>query len=86
MSILSASNVRRFGLGRPTPLAVVHGVLRVWSQIRKREADIANLRTLSDHTLKDIGLHRSEITSVVYGRGQDLSRRRRGLWRRIQFI
>ena len=86
MSILSTTTDRRHRLNRPAPLAAIHHALRAWSQKRKRRADIANLRALSDHTLKDIGLHRSEINSVVYGCGSDLSRRKRGPWRWIQFI
>ena len=87
MSLLSDFAATRPGPNRPSLLfAGIQAMLRAWSQTRKREADIASLRALDDHTLKDIGLHRSEIASVVYGRGLDPSRRRRGPWRWIRLL
>lgn len=43
--------------------------------------NIRALRTLSDHTLKDIGLHRSELTSLAALDGRDQTRRSRGAFR-----
>lgn len=43
----------------------------------QRRASVAALRSLDDHLLKDIGLDRSEIVSMVYGNGTDMSRRDR---------
>ncbi len=43
---------------------------RLWTrywQRRTRIATVALLRALDDRTLKDLGLHRSEIGSLVYG-------------------
>jgi len=45
------------------------GVSRLVEEFRawhRRRAAVRELRALSDHTLKDIGLHRSEIRSVVH--------------------
>jgi uncharacterized protein YjiS (DUF1127 family) len=39
-----------------------------YSAARQRHAAIAELQALDDHTLKDIGLHRSEIERAVDGR------------------
>ena len=47
---------------------------RVWRRLRRwhdnRVAE-AHLMSLDDVTLKDIGIHRSEIRSVVYGMERD---------------
>lgn len=53
--------------------AVVQGYRRSM----ERRASVATLRSLDDHLLKDIGIDRSEITSMVYGRNIDRSRRER---------
>lgn len=43
----------------------------------ERRASVAALRSMDDHLLKDIGLDRSEIVSMVYGHGTDATRRDR---------
>jgi uncharacterized protein YjiS (DUF1127 family) len=48
---------------------------RAW---RTRRATLQELRSLSDHTLKDIGIHRSELVSVAASQSIDHTRRRRG--------
>jgi len=47
---------------------------RLWASYwerRTRRATMAILRSLDDRTLKDLGLHRSEIGSLVYGTRRD---------------
>lgn len=43
----------------------------VWWQSarhRRHQRDsVRRLRAMTDHQLRDVGIHRSEITSVVYG-------------------
>ncbi len=48
---------------------------RCW---RERRAAAAALSALDGHMLRDIGLDRSEIMSMAYGRGLDPTRRARG--------
>jgi uncharacterized protein YjiS (DUF1127 family) len=58
----------RLSIGR----RVAHLTLRAWSCYwtrRAANATVAVLHTLDDRALKDIGLDRSEIESVVYGDG-----------------
>lgn len=45
-------------------------VRKAWSAYWQRRAQVATMAVLSsldDRTLKDLGLHRSEIGSLVYG-------------------
>ena len=41
-----------------------------YTEARGRAAAVRELERLSDRTLRDIGLHRSQIRSVVYGDAQ----------------
>jgi uncharacterized protein YjiS (DUF1127 family) len=41
--------------------ARIHAVLRAYAEARGRAAARRALEQLSDHTLRDIGLHRSQI-------------------------
>jgi uncharacterized protein YjiS (DUF1127 family) len=46
-------------------VAKLSGYWTTYSNWRAEQAAIAELRSLSDRDLKDIGLHRSEILSVI---------------------
>ena len=50
---------------RPTLFAMIADRYRAMRERRKARQAVGDLRVLSNHTLKDIGLHRSEITSLV---------------------
>jgi len=47
--------------------ARVHAILRAYAEERARRAVAHELQRLSDHTLRDIGLHRSQIDAIVRG-------------------
>jgi uncharacterized protein YjiS (DUF1127 family) len=74
----------RVGAGAPaSPARVINSWLdaggRAWSNLRERRRARANFRalgTVSNATLRDIGLHRSEILSMTMG---DASGRRRSM-------
>lgn len=60
-------------------LARVRQLISTWNaeqreRRRQREA-IATLKGISDHALKDIGVHRSEVTSVVHHAASDRKQR-----------
>jgi uncharacterized protein YjiS (DUF1127 family) len=50
-----------------------------WRAWQKQRTTLTELRSLDDAALRDIGLRRSEIESVVFGYGRDETRRRRPL-------
>ena len=60
------------GLPRAATMTAMERIARIY----QRRRAIRHLRSLSDHCLKDIGIDRSEIVSMVYGTGRDRSRRR----------
>jgi len=73
----SAGPARAFAATAAVLATVAKSVLFAASRAHQRRRAVAHLKSLDDAFLKDIGLHRSEIDSVVYlGRG-DVSRRPR---------
>ncbi len=56
--------------------AMARAVGRLGLQYRKRRA-MERVQALPNHVLKDIGIDRSEIASVVHGLGRDPSRHNR---------
>lgn len=52
-------------------------ILDTYRKAWERRAAAATLQSLGDHLLKDIGLDRSEIMSMVYGLKTDTTRRGR---------
>jgi uncharacterized protein YjiS (DUF1127 family) len=61
-----------------------NGIAKAWRtywQRRARRATVDLLHSLDDRTLRDIGVGRNEITSLVYGRPGDRTRRYDETWR-----
>ena len=54
---------------------------RTYWQRRARRATVDLLHSLDDRTLRDIGVGRNEITSLVYGRPGDRTRCYDETWR-----
>ena len=72
----------RFPARRPVLSAAWHACAGAVARVaalhrRRRQIDrtVAALSPLSDHLLKDIGIHRSQIRSIAYS-GRDLPRDR----------
>ena len=60
-------------------VGVTARVAAAWKRLRKERMirdTIAQLRSLDDRALKDIGIHRSEIVSIGWGIGFDRMPRR----------
>ena len=60
----------RTSVGRRVADMAQHAWSRYWTR-RAEHATVGLLHGLDDRALKDIGLDRSEIESVVYGDGSD---------------
>jgi len=83
----SMSCTKRTACGRRQPLALAARaagpVRRSWRAFwdwRARKATAIILRSLDCRTLHDIGIHPSEIDSLVYGGGGDRCRRYDATW------
>ena len=76
MTATTISRVVKLSAAEPeTVTRMLVGYLRAARQRRYERRAVRDLRVLDNHTLKDIGLHRSEITSIV--RVDQSDRRRR---------
>jgi uncharacterized protein YjiS (DUF1127 family) len=53
---------------------------RAYWDRRQRRATVLILSSLDEHTLQDLGLDRTEIESVVYGRPSERNRHFEGSW------
>jgi uncharacterized protein YjiS (DUF1127 family) len=63
-------------LDQPEPApGLIRRALRVYLEWRTLRSAVRDLQGIDDRILADIGMSRSEIQSVVYGRGADQSRR-----------
>ncbi len=56
------------------PMAWMMGVVGQLRAAAQRRTAIAELDALDDRMLQDIGVHRSEIPGIIYGRSRDVSR------------
>src|SRR5262245_12047086 len=70
-----AMKMSAHALNRPIHTGWLHAaasaISRTWNtylQRRTRRATVLMMQALDDYTLRDIGINRSEIESVVYGR------------------
>lgn len=83
---MSSTSASEFASGLTgAPRAATHSGLIEWIRARtvayrrwrERRAAAAALNALDGHLLRDIGIDRSEVMSLVYGRGTDVTRRSR---------
>jgi len=72
-----AGTARVLAVVAVVPAAVVRSAWGAYRRSQERRRSLVHLQSLDDAFLKDIGLHRSEITSVVYHGRKDGSRRQR---------
>jgi uncharacterized protein YjiS (DUF1127 family) len=76
-AVMKKSAIALLHLLRSSAMTVATALRTAYAGIvcaRRRRASIRALQALDDRTLKDIGLHRSQITSAVYEVPADASR------------
>ena len=73
----TAAPAKAFALTVAACATATKGLYRAAARAHDRRRSVAHLKSLDDAFLKDIGLHRSEIDSVVYNGPVDHSRRPR---------
>jgi uncharacterized protein YjiS (DUF1127 family) len=74
MAIADVNASGRSESWRHSIAGVLEYLLAAYSERRKRRRQMAELMSLGSGALKDLGIDRSEISSVVDGAGRDLSR------------
>jgi uncharacterized protein YjiS (DUF1127 family) len=67
----------RFGPGLGVYTSFLVSIWQALVRRLRRRQSVAKLRALDDRMLKDIGLKRSQIDSIVHGLGRDASRVKR---------
>jgi uncharacterized protein YjiS (DUF1127 family) len=77
---MTSTSLRATRFHLPSLSEGVHALGRIWASYRdwrETRAAISELHSLDDRMLRDMGLRRSEIESVVSGADHDTSRRPR---------
>ncbi len=75
--VSSAAPAKAFAATVAACATVTRGLCNAAYRAHQRRRAVAHLRSLDDAFLRDIGLHRSEIDSVVYYGRKDVTRRAR---------
>jgi len=71
---IQPSNITELPSLTRNPLAWLRAAIRRFEERRQREAAEGTLQGLDNRTLRDIGVDRSEIASLVYGAETDMTR------------
>ena len=71
---LSQTHTAQDGTVWDVAASLVRAMIEANARRRARRIAKASLRGLSDRALKDIGMHRTEIGSIVHGTGNERKR------------